>query len=71
MLISTHAEGSLLILYYFMHTEIIHTCVALVVSMVTVPLDIENALCDNGVQYGKNITIVGSDPDSSIPFLFE
>ena len=39
--------------------EILSTCIASVVSTLSVPLDIENTLCDNGVQYGKNISIVG------------
>lgn len=31
-------------------------------------LDVENALCCNGVRYGKNISIGGSDLDSMINF---
>ena len=40
-----------------------------VISMVTVPMDIKNALCDTSVQYiWKNDIIVGSDPDSVCTF---
>ena len=59
--------------WYFLHTWnnrfIVCACIASAVSVVTVPLDIENALCNNGVRYGKILT-VGSDPDS-VHFLWE
>lgn len=52
--------------WYLMYAEnnrfITCACVALVVSMVTEPLDIET-LCDNGGAL-ENISVVGSDPES-------